>query len=109
LAVEGEPVALPPGEALAAYRIVQEALTNARKHAGGGRVDVRVRYSPGTLELAVENDGEAPVAAGWDGGGPGGIGRRERVGLYGGELDVGPRPEGGFAVRARLPIEARPA
>jgi len=109
LAVEGEPVALPPGEALAAYRIVQEALTNARKHAGGGRVDVRVRYAPGTLELAVENDGDTPVEDGWDAGGHGVIGMRERVGLYGGELDVGPRPEGGFAVRARLPIEARPA
>jgi signal transduction histidine kinase len=109
LAVEGEPVALPPGEALAAYRIVQEALTNARKHAGGGRVDVRVRYTPGTLELAVENEGDEPVADGWDAGGHGVIGMRERVGLYGGELDVGPRPDGGFAVRARLPIEARPA
>jgi signal transduction histidine kinase len=109
LAVEGEPVALPAGEALAAYRIVQEALTNARKHAAESHVEVRVRYSPGAVELAVEN-GAADVVPGRAGdGGHGLIGMRERVGLYGGELDVGPRPEGGFAVRARLPIEPQPS
>jgi signal transduction histidine kinase len=104
LSVEGEPVALPPGEALAAYRIVHEALTNARKHAGAARVDVRVRYVPGALELAVENEADGPVAERWDAGGHGVVGMRERVSLYGGSLDVGPRPEGGFSVRARLPI-----
>ena len=110
LAVEGEPVALPPGEALAAYRIVQEALTNARKHASGSRVDVHVRYTPDALELAVENEADGLVRATWDdGSGHGVIGMRERVSLYGGELDVGPRPEGGFKVRARLPIGRQPA
>jgi signal transduction histidine kinase len=107
--VEGEPEELPPGEALAAYRIIQEALTNARKHAAGARVDVRVRYLPGAVELAVVNeDGESDARA-RDGDGHGVIGMRERVNLYGGELDVGPRPDGGFAVRARLPIEPQPA
>jgi signal transduction histidine kinase len=110
LAVEGKPVALPPGEALAAYRIVQEALTNARKHASGSRVDVQVRYTPEALELAVENEADGIVSETWDdGSGHGVIGMRERVSLYGGELDVGPRPEGGFAVRARLPIGRQPA
>ena len=105
LTVEGEPVVLPPGEALAAYRIIPEALTNARKHAAGCRVDVRLRYLSGALELAVENEGadSANGRVGEDGHGV--IGMRERVNLYGGRLDVGPRPDGGFAVRARLPIE----
>ena len=108
LTVEGEPALLPPGEALAAYRIVQEALTNARKHAAGARVDVRLRYLPSALELAVENDGvDGDGANAWTGAaGHGVIGMRERVHLYGGRLDVGPRPDGGFAVRARLPIES---
>jgi signal transduction histidine kinase len=109
LEVEGEPVALPAGEALAAYRIVQEALTNARKHAAGTRVDVRIRYAPDALELAVENGADGVVPDSWnDGSGHGVVGMRERVSLYGGELDVGPRPEGGFAVRARLPIGSSP-
>jgi len=110
MAVEGEPVSLPAGEALAAYRIVQEALTNVRKHASGRRVDIRVRYLPGALELAVENEANGADPGAWDdAGGHGVIGMRERVNLYGGELDVGPRPEGGFAVRALLPIEPQPA
>ena len=65
---------------------------------------------PGAVELAVENETAEPVPTGANGGGGHGVvGMRERVGLYGGELDVGPRPEGGFAVRARLPIEPQPA
>jgi signal transduction histidine kinase len=110
LAIEGEPVALPPGEALAAYRIVQEALTNVHKHARGTHVDVRVRYVPGALELAVENEPDDLGSPGSDGaGGHGLIGMRERVNLYRGELHVGPRAEGGFAVRARLPIKRHSA
>ena len=101
----GEPAAFPPGDALAAYRIVQEALTNVRKHAGGGRVVV-VRYTPGALDLAVENEGVRRRTGG-PAAGHGLIGMRERVALYGGELEVGPRPEGGIRVRARLPVEAR--
>jgi signal transduction histidine kinase len=106
LAVEGEPLTLPAGEALAAYRIVQEALTNVSKHAADPRVAVRVRYVPGAVELTIENDGDRSVGPDWEtSGGHGVIGMRERVDLYGGHLDVGPRPQGGFVVRARLPIE----
>ncbi len=104
LSVEGERRALPMGIELAAYRIVQEALTNALKHAGEARAAVNVRYSPDTLELEVVDDGpgmQAPVAS----GGHGLVGMRERVALYGGRLDVGRRREGGFAVRVVLPIQ----
>jgi signal transduction histidine kinase len=69
---------------------------------------VRLRYATGALELAVENDAAAqPVSRAEGDGGHGVIGMRERVGLYGGELEVGPRPDGGFAVHARLPLEVR--
>jgi len=102
LAVEGDPVELPPGIDLAAYRIVQEALTNTLKHAGPARAHVRVRYAPGELELRVSNDGR--VAANGGGGGYGLVGMRERVALYGGKLEAGPA-EDGFCVCARLPLE----
>jgi signal transduction histidine kinase len=103
LRVEGEPRELPVGLELSAYRIVQEALTNALKHAGDARATVRVLYSPDQLELEVADDGvggPARVA----GGGHGLAGMRERVALYGGRLDAGRRPERGFAVRVVLPI-----
>jgi signal transduction histidine kinase len=105
LAVEGQPRALAPGVDLAAYRIVQEALTNARKHAGPARAHVAVRYGPEVLDLEIMDDGRAS-ANGGNGGGHGLVGMRERAALYGGELAAGPRTEGGFVVRARLPIEA---
>ena len=99
---EGDPVALPPGLDLAAYRVVQEALTNCRKHALGASTAVVIRYDHDCVELQIENDrGDVPVSAA--DGGHGLIGMRERVALYGGTLDAGPRPDGGFAVRARLP------
>jgi signal transduction histidine kinase len=101
--VEGQAPPLPPGLDLAAYRIVQEALTNVRKHALGGRVTVRLRYGEGDLEVAVEDTG-ATAGSAADGGGFGLVGMRERVALYGGALDAGPMPGGGFAVRARLPF-----
>jgi signal transduction histidine kinase len=102
---EGHPVELPPGIDLSAYRIVQEALTNALKYAGPARAWVVVRYHDGDLELEIANDGKTdPMQA--DGGGRGLVGMRERVAVYGGELESGPRPGGGFAVRARLPIGA---
>jgi signal transduction histidine kinase len=104
LAVEGQPRALAPGVDLAAYRIVQEALTNARKHAGPARAHVAVRYGSGALDLEITDDGRAGANGG--NGGHGLVGMRERAALYGGELAAGPRTEGGFAVRARLPIEA---
>ena len=108
LVIEGEPAPLPPGVDLSAYRIVQEALTNTVKHAGPSRARVRVCYGERHLELEVTDDGRGPGGAG--NGRPGGqgqglIGMRERVGLFGGRLEAGPRPEGGFAVVAHLPVD----
>jgi signal transduction histidine kinase len=102
VAVEGEPAELPPGVDLSAYRIVQEALTNALKHAGPARARVTVRYGAEELELEIADDG----AGTGDGGGSGHglIGMRERVSLYGGDLHAGRRAGGGYALRARLPL-----
>jgi signal transduction histidine kinase len=106
LRVEGEPAALPAGIDLAAYRIVQEALANAAKHAGGTRAWVVVRYAEQAVEVEIGDDGRGadavPVAG--SSGGHGLVGMRERVALYGGTLHLGPRPNGGFTVHARLPI-----
>jgi signal transduction histidine kinase len=104
LVVEGAPVALSPGVDLAAYRIVQEALTNVLKHARQARAWVRIRYQRGALELRIDDDGAPAGPASPDGRGHGLVGMRERVALYRGELEAGPRPEGGFAVRVRLPL-----
>jgi signal transduction histidine kinase len=106
LEVEGKPEPLPPGIDLSAYRIVQEALTNSLRYAGRAHARVVVRYGSGVLELEVVDDGAG--AAGGSNGGQGLIGMRERVALFGGELDAGPAPGRGFLVRARLPLEARP-
>ena len=107
--IEGEPRDLPAGVDLSAYRIVQEALTNARKHAGPASATVVVRYRDDWIDVEVSDDGRgassAPDGAHADNG-HGLVGMRERVELFGGDLTVGPRPGGGFAVRARLPIEA---
>jgi signal transduction histidine kinase len=104
LHVDGERRELPVGIELSAYRIVQEALTNALKHAGNARASVRVSYAPNSLELEIVDDGtgdrQLPVSR----GGHGLVGMRERVALYGGRLDAGRRPSGGFAVRVLLPI-----
>lgn len=103
LRIEGEPLELPVGLDLSAYRIVQEALTNALKHAGDATATVAIRYAPDSLELEIVDDGaETPSAVG--SGGHGLVGMRERVALYGGRLDAGRRPGGGFAVRVLLPI-----
>ncbi len=101
--VEGEPCELPVGIELSAYRIVQEALTNALKHAGDAQATVTLRYGPDQLELEVADNG-AGAAATVAGGGQGLVGMRERVALYGGRLDAGRRGECGFAVRVVLPI-----
>jgi signal transduction histidine kinase len=102
--IEGERRRLPPGVDLSAYRIVQEALTNALKHGGRAGAVVRVRYGADDVELEVVDDG--PGASNGDTGGHGLTGMRERVRVYGGELETGRRPEGGFAVRARLPVDS---
>ena len=103
LCIEGEPRELPVGLELSAYRIVQEALTNALKHAGDARASVRVAYGPDSLELEIVDDGAGgPARAA--GGGHGLVGMRERVALYGGRFDAGRAPSGGFAIRVLLPI-----
>jgi signal transduction histidine kinase len=100
--VEGEPRPLSPGVDLAAYRVAQEALTNALKHAGAARAQVSIRYTTGALELAVTNDGHVRRNGR---GGHGLVGMRERVALYGGTFEAGPREAGGYAVRATLPLD----
>ena len=101
--VEGASAPLAAGLDLAAYRIVQEALTNTLKHAGATRATVTVRHRVSHVDLEVVDDGVA-VARG-DGSGHGIIGMRERASLYGGELRAAPRPEGGFGVFASLPVD----
>jgi signal transduction histidine kinase len=103
--VEGTPRPLSPGVDLSAYRIVQEALTNALRHAGGASALVVVRYEPDAVELEIGDYGPGPPEESQASGGHGLIGMRERVRLFGGELVAGPRPGGGFLVRARLPSE----
>jgi signal transduction histidine kinase len=103
--VEGDERALPAVVELSAYRVVQEALTNALKHGGPGtRAEVRLTYRPEVLDVRVVDDGagHVPVVAGSSGRGL--LGMRERVALHGGTLDVGPRPGGGWLVRACLPV-----
>jgi signal transduction histidine kinase len=131
--VEGEPRPLPAGVDLSAYRIVQEALTNSLKHAGRARARVRVCYGREALEVQVLDDGTGLPVQARDGGAglavvrlrPGGllevtdpvapaagggnglIGMRERVAMFGGSLEAGPRPGGGYRVAARLPLDSR--
>ena len=104
LAVEGERVQLPAGVDLCAYRVVQEGLTNALKHAGPARADVVLRYGPAALDIEVSDDGRGPASANGSSPGHGLIGMRERVALYDGTVDTGPRPGGGFRVHAQLPL-----
>jgi signal transduction histidine kinase len=103
LRIEGTPAPLPAGVDLTAYRLVQEGLTNAIKHARAQHAEVRVRYSDGHVELMVMDDG--PGGGDGDKGGHGLVGMRERVSVYGGELEAGPRPEGGYLLRAKLPVK----
>lgn len=109
--VEGTPRPLPSGVELTAYRIVQEALTNTRKHGGPNTgASVRLVYFDDGLGLLVEDDGKgAPhelyEEGGFDGQGHGLIGMRERVGMVGGTLDAGPRPGGGFRISVLLPLK----
>lgn len=111
--IEGAPRRLPSGVELTAYRIVQEALTNTRKHGGpDASASVRLVYFDDGLGLLVEDDGRGAAHelyedGGADGAGHGLIGMRERIGMVGGTLDAGPRPGGGFRVSALLPLKKR--
>jgi signal transduction histidine kinase len=103
LRVEGEPRALPQAADLSAYRIVQEALTNTLKHAGPARADVVIQYEPNAVSLEVRDTGACDRVNG-HGTGHGLVGMRERVAMFGGDLEAAFQPGGGFAVRARLPV-----
>jgi signal transduction histidine kinase len=103
LRVDGDPVPLPRAIDLSAYRIVQEGLTNALKHAHASHADVTVQYASEAVQLEVRDDGVGVTAS--DGLGHGLVGVGERVKIYGGEMTAGTAPEGGFVLSARLPIE----
>ena len=103
-AVEGHQTPLPAGVDLCAYRVIQEALTNVLKHAGPAHAEVLVRYEPSALDIRVCDDGRGSAPANGDGTGHGLIGMRERVSLYGGHLQTGPGEDGGFEIRARIPL-----
>ena len=105
LEIVGERRTLPSGLDLAAYRIVQEALTNTLKHAGAAKVSVRIAFGRDGVTIDVVDNGTPNGSANGTGGGHGLVGMRERTAIYGGSLVAGPRPGGGFAVSARLPIE----
>jgi len=110
LQVGGAPRALPPGLDLAAYRVVQEAVTNVLKHAGKPKTTVRLDYGEADLVVEVADAGRlipavGPAPSEVPGSGRGLLGLRERIALYGGELDAGPQPDGGWLVCARLPID----
>ena len=102
LHVDGERIPVPRALDLSAYRIVQEGLTNALKHAGAEHADVTLRYEPDLLRIEVRDDGTGGASGGSPGYGL--VGIRERVKIYGGEMSSGPAPGGGFALEARLPL-----
>jgi signal transduction histidine kinase len=105
--VTGQVRSLPEAVELTAYRVIQESLTNIRKHAGCDTAVVRLGYAPGALRLAVEDEGKAvTLACLHPFGGHGIVGMRERVAALGGRLSAGPRPEGGYRVFAELPLRA---
>ncbi|MFI9323238.1 sensor histidine kinase [Kitasatospora aureofaciens] len=108
LTVLGEPVQLPPGMDLAAYRVVQEAVTNAMKHARGAAVRITVEHAPEQLTLVVADSGGRPAPTAHSGNGRGLLGLRERLGVYGGTLEAAAEPGGGFRIRAVIPREAAP-
>lgn len=107
LVVHGDPVALPAGLDIAAYRIVQESLTNAAKHAAGATVTATIHYTAGALDIDITDDGHPdPTRRPLPSGGHGLVGMQERVSLFGGTLQAAPAAHGGFQVRARLPLPA---
>jgi signal transduction histidine kinase len=109
--VIGDPRPLPSAMDLSAYRIVQEALTNTIKHAGPARARVVVRYESDRIEIEVEDNGRGAAGELRNGKGPGHglVGMRERAALYGGRVKAGPRPGGGYSVKATIPLEVAEA
>jgi signal transduction histidine kinase len=108
LILRGPPDPLDPGVEMAAYRIVQEALTNARRHAPGAAVDVELHYTDNTLRLRIRDNGPGPSSVA-PAGGHGLLGMHERAAAVGGKLHTGPAPGGGFLVEATLPAKAEAA
>ncbi|HEV3496053.1 MAG TPA: sensor histidine kinase [Actinomycetes bacterium] len=111
VSLEGEPRRLPPAVDLAAYRVVQESLTNVVRHARASRAEITVRHTDGQVVVEVTDDGRArpgngPGNANGNGSGQGILGMRERARALGGSLEAGPRPGGGFRVQATLPVGA---
>ena len=104
LSVSGERRELARTLEVSAYRVIQEALTNALKHSGGTTASVRIAYKPAVLEIEVLDDGSGRARPARIAGGHGLMGMRERVGLHGGHLRAGRTPEGGFAVHASFPL-----
>ncbi|MFE0703803.1 sensor histidine kinase [Streptomyces sp. NPDC058872] len=105
VSTDGTPAALPPGADLAAFRILQEALTNVVRHSGSRTARIRIRHGSGRLDLTVDDDGPATgTEAGGSGNGLAGM--RERAGALGGSIEAGARPSGGFRVRAVLPLRS---
>ena len=105
LTVTGTPVPLRAGVDLAAYRVVQEGLTNAVKHAAGADVRLTLGYAPGALEIEVADTGGTPRPPAGSGSGRGLIGLRQRLAVYGGTLQAGQQPAGGYVLRATIPLE----
>ncbi|MDX6236724.1 MAG: hypothetical protein QOG10_1539 [Kribbellaceae bacterium] len=105
LTVTGPPAPLSAGIGLAAYRVVQEALTNTVKHAVGASVKISIDYAPRVLRVEVADTGGTPAVSARSGSGRGLIGLRERLAVYGGTLDAGNLPTGGYRVRALIPME----
>jgi signal transduction histidine kinase len=101
LHVEGDPSPLPRALDLSAYRIVQEGLTNVRKHARASRADVRLEYAPDELRIEIRDDGKGATN---ESPGYGLVGVRERVKIYGGEMTTGMANGGGFVLSTRLPL-----
>ena len=101
LRVVGEPAELPPALEISAYRIVQEALTNVLKHAGDARAAVTINFGTRMLAIEVADDGRGGTS---EGGGHGIAGLRERAAMFGGDLEAGGGANGGFVIRARLPL-----
>jgi signal transduction histidine kinase len=104
LVIDGDPAALPAAVDVSVYRIVQEALTNVLKHAGPARAEVAIGCAADIVTVEVTDNGTAEPGRKALAGGHGLAGMRERAAVFGGELAAGPRPGGGFAVRARLPL-----
>jgi signal transduction histidine kinase len=102
--VDGEPIPLPHGIDVSAYRIIQEGLTNALKHSGASQADVNVRYERRELKIEVRDNGRGGLPKAGNGAGHGLVGIRERVKIYGGEMTTDTSNEGGFVLGARLPL-----